>query len=76
MNNRLTWAIIAVLVVAVAAGVLIYQRTQQAVEQKQAEAASSASLGGDIYESSQNPVKDKLPETNPFEGAKINPFAE
>jgi len=32
------------------------------------------SLGAKLYEQAQNPVKDKLPSTNPFEGAKVNPF--
>lgn len=37
------------------------------------------SLGGDIYEQTQNPVKDKIPEsvapvTNPIGGAYKNPF--
>ncbi|MBI2120308.1 MAG: hypothetical protein HYT94_01640 [Parcubacteria group bacterium] len=37
------------------------------------------SLGGDIYEQTQNPVKDKIPESvapvsNPIGGAYKNPF--
>ena len=40
----------------------------------------SASLGGQIYEKSQNPLQEKLPDTNPvknanpIEGAYTNPF--
>lgn len=38
-----------------------------------------ASLGGGIYEQTQNPVKDKIPEqvvpvANPIDGAYKNPF--
>ena len=32
----------------------------------------SQSLGGQIFNKAQNPIQDKIPETNPF--AKINPF--
>lgn len=32
----------------------------------------TTSLGEQIYNKTQNPLEDKLPETNPF--AKINPF--
>jgi hypothetical protein len=40
---------------------------------------AQASLGGDIYAQTQNPVKDKIPETiapvsNPIDGAYKNPF--
>jgi hypothetical protein len=40
---------------------------------------AEASLGGDIYTQSQNPVKDKIPESaaptvNPIDGAYKNPF--
>lgn len=31
------------------------------------------SLGGDIHDSA-NPVKDRLPETNPFQETETNPF--
>lgn len=34
---------------------------------------AAGGLGGNIFEKSQNPISDKLPETNPF-GANINPF--
>ena len=31
------------------------------------------SLGGEIFEKAQNPLKDELPQTNPFK-AETNPF--
>lgn len=34
---------------------------------------AAGGLGANIFEKSQNPISDKLPETNPF-GADINPF--
>lgn len=36
---------------------------------------AAGGLGENIYEKSQNPISDKLTETNPF-GANINPFEE
>ncbi len=33
---------------------------------------ATTSLGGQIYTQTQNPIKDKIPETNPF--VKVNPF--
>ncbi len=33
---------------------------------------ATSSLGGQIYNQTQNPLKDKIPETNPF--GKVNPF--
>lgn len=32
----------------------------------------TSNIGEKIYEKTQNPLKDKLPETNPFD--KANPF--
>jgi hypothetical protein len=41
---------------------------------------NSQSLGGELYGKAQNPIGDKLPETNPvpnpLEGVYKNPFAE
>ncbi|MBI4039280.1 hypothetical protein HY388_00440 [Candidatus Daviesbacteria bacterium] len=34
--------------------------------------SSNANLGSQIFEKTQNPVQDKIPETNPF--TKVNPF--
>lgn len=32
------------------------------------------SLGGQLFEKTQNPIKDKLPPTNPFEKTETNPL--
>ncbi|MDO8574205.1 MAG: hypothetical protein Q7R86_01095 [bacterium] len=46
------------------------------------QAGSEGSLGADIAEKAQNPLSDKLPETNPgaavnpIEGAYQNPFGD
>lgn len=73
MKNKAILVVLVLVVLAIAGG-FIYWQNQKQVEQQETE--SSASLGSEIYESTQNPVKDKIPETNPFEEAKINPFAE
>ena len=76
---------LAIIVLAAIAGLYLYPKQQAAPQQvvqtqRQAAAESAAEkeeagLGSDLYESGQNPVKDKLPETNPFQ-TKINPFEE
>ena len=67
------------IVVALAGGGYFYWQSYQdkkTEEAAQEQATQEASLGAEVYESGQNPVKDKLPSTNPFEEAKINPFEE
>ncbi|MBI2011069.1 MAG: hypothetical protein HYS89_02500 [Candidatus Colwellbacteria bacterium] len=34
------------------------------------------SLGGQIFEQTQNPLKNKLPPTNPFEKTETNPLKD
>ena len=44
-------------------------------ESQQASApAASAGLGTKLFERTQNPLKDKLPQTNPFVGNETNPL--
>jgi len=42
--------------------------------QEQIQENVAGGLGGSIFEKSQNPIVDKLPETNPFEKIEINPL--
>lgn len=56
------------------------QRVNFPTNQNKTEAATSAptSLGAEIFEKTnqaQNPVKDKIPQTNPFED-KTNPYKD
>lgn len=81
MENKSKTTVTAVIaILAIAAGIGFWYRQSK----KMAPAGSASTetftqekvaggLGGNIYEKSQNPISDKLPETNPF-GASINPF--
>ncbi|MBI2075261.1 MAG: hypothetical protein HYZ07_00190 [Candidatus Harrisonbacteria bacterium] len=81
-------AIAIVIVAALAVGIW-YFRSREAeplpdTSNIAGEAAPSAQeeLGGALYEATQNPVQEKLPETNPFKaqanpfGAEVNPFQD
>lgn len=53
------------------AGFWLWSKRQVAVLPKKPSA--SETLGGKIFEKAQNPIKDELPQTNPFK-TKANPF--
>ena len=36
----------------------------------------AASLGAEVYEKTQNPVKDEVPRTNPFKDTSTNPIEQ
>ncbi len=61
---------ILILAVLVAAGAYWYFAKYKG----QSEPPVAEGLGAKVYEQAQNPVKDKLPSTNPFEEVKVNPF--
>lgn len=80
MDQRAKLLAAGILAVAlIAAGVWYWQGKKAALPSPagQTEAytpeKAAAGLGGNIFEKSQNPISDKLPETNPF-GADTNPF--
>ncbi|MDP3727061.1 MAG: hypothetical protein Q8R35_00290 [bacterium] len=52
-------------IVLIAAGVWYWQR-------RSAE-APAGTIGAELFEKAQNPLKDELPQTNPFK-AETNPF--
>ncbi len=39
-----------------------------------AASVASSSLGSTIYQNASNPIQDKLPDTNPVNAQKLNPF--
>ena len=41
---------------------------------KKNQAQPADSLGAQVYEKQTNPVKDQIPQTNPFKDAKTNPI--
>lgn len=58
-------ALAAVVIALIAAGIWYWQRQQpETLDQ---------GIGGEIFEKAQNPLKDELPQTNPFK-AETNPF--
>lgn len=66
-QNRSRLIAIGLLVAAlVAAGIWYWQRRAVSPEIPE-------TIGAELFEKSQNPLKDELPETNPFR-AETNPF--
>lgn len=69
-GNRSRVIAVAVFVIALAvAGIWYWQRPEPAPP---AETPAQA-IGGELFEKAQNPLKDELPQTNPFK-AETNPF--
>ena len=70
MEPKLRMIALAVLVIAlVAAGIWYWQRGQ-AVPPADMPVKTT---GAELFEKAQNPLKDELPQTNPFK-AETNPF--
>lgn len=69
MNKKVL--VVALIVVAVFAvgGYFVWQKLSAP---KVAEPPKS--LGGELFEEVANPIKEKLPETNPFTEAETNPL--
>lgn len=61
---------IAAIILAVAAAVLFFALRGPAP------APAGPSLGEQLLEKIQNPVKGELPEANPFKESEINPFQD
>lgn len=70
MDQRAKLVAVIILAAAlIAAGIWYWQRRQPAPP---AETPVEA-IGGELFEKAQNPLKDELPQTNPFK-AETNPF--
>lgn len=77
MKNKLP-IIIVVIVILLAAGFWFWAKKKvtpptPVPSTVYSQEKTTGGLGGNIFEKSQNPISDKLPETNPF-GGKVNPF--
>jgi len=69
MNKKV---LVAALIVAVAVLVGGYFAWQKLSAPEVADPPKS--LGGELFEEVANPIKEKLPETNPFTEAETNPL--
>lgn len=83
-SKKLIPIIIVVVLTAGGAGFWFWQNKKSEIkpEEKTAVEKKPASLGAKIFERTQNPIKDRTPETNPFStdtnpfDAKTNPFQD
>lgn len=73
-SKNLFISIVLVLAVAVVA-VWYFLRKPRQEPLPETTAVEEQGLGAQIYESAQNPLKDDVPETNPF-SADTNPFEQ
>lgn len=65
--------VILIAIALLAAAGVWYWRRAPAPSAPERTAASEGGLGAQIFEGAQNPLKDDVPETNPF-SAETNPF--
>lgn len=69
--------IIFAALVALAVGAWYWQSRDYRVPIPEPKVAATAErLGAELLEKAQNPLKDELPQTNPFEQAETNPFID
>ena len=74
--------ILIIIIVVVVALVLFFWLRSDQSSQPETDLTESNSLGAELLEESQNPIRDKVAETNPFEteanpfGAETNPFQD
>ena len=61
-----------VIIILVAAGVVFLLIFKGVIKNPLQSSSPNSNLGSQIFEKTQNPLEDKIPETNPF--AKVNPF--
>ena len=73
MENKRPLPLIVVVALLLIAGAVFLYRSKTKVEVAPPASPTSETLGEKIYEKAQNPIKDELPQTNPFE-TKVNPF--
>ncbi len=60
------------IVLLVLAGGVFFLISKGIVKNPLQKSSPNSSLGSQIFEKTQNPIQDKIPETNPF--SKVNPF--
>ena len=77
MNPKVKIAIVAVVVASavIGIGLYVFLGRKKGVELPPTREIHAGGIGVQLYEKSQNPISDKLPETNPF-GGQLNPFEQ
>ena len=74
-NSKIKLIVLAVLVVLlIAAGAWYWLQRKAAPAVTYTPEKVAGGLGSNIFEKSQNPIVDKLPETNPFGRTGVNFF--
>jgi len=61
-----------IIIILVVAGVVFFLISKGIIKNPLQKSPPNSSLGSQIFEKTQNPLEDKIPQTNPF--SKINPF--
>lgn len=77
-STKLSLIIVGGAIALIAIAVFVYPRFTKKSSgpsdaSQETKKESENNIGNALFEKSQNPIADKLPETNPF-GANINPF--
>lgn len=82
VDNKKSVSLVVIVALVIAGGLgFWYWRSKKAVSTAPTTTSTTVpgaekadeGIGAAVFEKSQNPISDKLPETNPF-GANINPF--
>ena len=61
-----------IIIILVVAGGGFFLVSKGIVKNPLQKSSPNSSLGTQIFEKTQNPIQDKIPQTNPF--SKVNPF--
>lgn len=72
MSQRGNIILISLILILVLAGGGFFLISKGIIKNPLQKSSPNSSLGTKIFEKTQNPIQDKIPETNPF--SKVNPF--
>lgn len=74
MRQKGNIALIPLIVLLLVAGIAYFLISKGIIKNPLQKSSSDSSLGAQIFEKTQNPLEDKIPETNPLAATKSNPF--
>lgn len=72
MSQKGNIVLISLILLLILAGGAFFLISKGIVKNPLQKSSSNTNLGAKIFEKTQNPIQDKIPETNPF--SKVNPF--